>query len=344
MRISAFDQWRRLARRFGRHNRQALILMYHRVAEEASDPWSLCVAPEHFAGHLQVLRKFARPVKLQDVVHSLSNGREPAPWSVTVTFDDGYSDNLYCAKPLLERYDVPATVFLATGYLGSDREYWWDALERLFLHPGSLPPALRLQLNGTSGTWELGGSAHYGGAAFQTHRGWKAEQDPPTPRQDLYRSVWQAMQRMPETGQQRVLAELMTWASAVPECRQGYRPMTPEEVVDLARGGLIEPGAHTVTHPVLSSLPAARQREEIQGSKARVEEIVGYPISSFAYPYGDYSEESIAILQENRFAVACSTAPGAVQKGADPLRLPRIHVGNWSGEEFERRLSAWFEK
>lgn len=133
-------------------DRKALILMYHRVAEAASDPWSLCVAPERFAGHLQVLRTLARPVKLGDLTRLLINGHAPEPSSVTVTFDDGYNDNLCCAKPLLERYDVPATIFLTTGYLGSDREYWWDELERLFLQPGSLPSTLQsaVEWNGQS--------------------------------------------------------------------------------------------------------------------------------------------------------------------------------------------------
>lgn len=190
----------------------------------------------------------------------------------------------------------------------------------------------------------MGEAAHYDDAAFQTHGGWKAEQDPPTSRQVLYGSIWQAMQRMPETEQQKVLAELITWAGATTERRAGCGPMTPDEVGTLVDGDLIEAGAHTATHPVLSSLPAARQREEIQSSKVRVEEMVGHPISSFAYPYGDSNEESVAILQENRFTVACSTDPGAVQKGADLFHLPRVHVGNWSEEEFERRLAAWFEK
>jgi peptidoglycan/xylan/chitin deacetylase (PgdA/CDA1 family) len=97
-----------------------------------------------------------------------------------------------------------------------------------------------------------------------------------------------------------------------------------------------------VTHPVLSSLSASRQKVEILRSKEAVEEIVGRPIRNLAYPYGDFNSERVAMLRECQFKSACSTAGNAVQKGAALFQLPRIHVGNWSGEEFERRVEQWF--
>ncbi len=119
-------------------NPLAIILMYHRVAEGGTDPFSLCVAPNRFAEHLEVLRKHVEPMHLRDFVAKLDNGGISRPTAV-ITFDDGYADNLKIAKPLLERHDVPATVFLTTGYLGGQREFWWDELDRLLLQPGVLP-------------------------------------------------------------------------------------------------------------------------------------------------------------------------------------------------------------
>jgi peptidoglycan/xylan/chitin deacetylase (PgdA/CDA1 family) len=106
------------------------ILLYHRVAELESDPQQLAVTPARFEEHLRVLRAACTPVALADVPRLLRARKLPKR-PVAVTFDDGYRDNLHEAKPLLERHGVPATVFVASGYVGRGTEFWWDELERL---------------------------------------------------------------------------------------------------------------------------------------------------------------------------------------------------------------------
>jgi peptidoglycan/xylan/chitin deacetylase (PgdA/CDA1 family) len=204
------------------------------------------------------------------------NGKLPDR-SVVVTFDDGYVDNLQNAKPLLKRYDVPATVFVTAGLIGEEREFWWDELDRLLLQPGTLPARLSLDVKGESYQWELGEAAHYSEDDFQRYRRWRAYTKAPGPRHRLYRSLWELL---------NVLDELQTWAGAESAGRSTHRSLSLEEVAALARGKLIEVGAHTMTHPALSALPVASQREEIQRSKARLEDILGQPVTSFAYPYG----------------------------------------------------------
>ena len=105
---------------------RCLVLLYHRIARVDPDPWGLCVTPEHFAEHLDVLRAWRR-IRLEEI--------GPSRWpmcgrglSVAITFDDGYADNLHEAAPFLMRSDTPATFFLATGYIGGEREFWWDEL------------------------------------------------------------------------------------------------------------------------------------------------------------------------------------------------------------------------
>ena len=103
----------------------ALILGYHRVAKVDSDSHGLCVSPQHFAEQLEALRRLARPVALHELVRGLQTGTLPRR-AVALTFDDGYLDVLQQAYPLLEAYQVPATVFVVSDYLG--RQFWWDTI------------------------------------------------------------------------------------------------------------------------------------------------------------------------------------------------------------------------
>ena len=345
MRVRGLERLRRTVRSL--RNRlipPRLILLYHRVAEVQSDPWLLSVTPRHFAEHLEVLRKVGRPTRLQHLVNDLRQGKSLYR-SLVVTFDDGYADNLYNAKPLLVRYEIPATIFLTTGCIGENREFWWDELDRLLLQPGRLPRALHLNIDGTIHDWDLGEAADYGDDAAQQHRNWGAwGKHDPSARHSLYRALYHLLRPLPADEQRKVLEDLVTWSSAKPGGRPSYRPLTIQEISTLAQGDLVDIGAHTVTHPVLSARLIATQREEIQQSKVHLEEILGRPVRSFAYPYGgqsDYTAETVALVREAGFACACSTSAKVVGRATDPFRLPRLHVQDWDGEKFSQVLSRW---
>jgi hypothetical protein len=235
---------------------------------------------------------------------------------------------------------------VATGRIGSEREFWWDDLDRLLLQPGKLPETLHLRVNGDDLQWDLGESSHYREDAFRRHRYWSIqEENDAGPRQGLYRSLRQLLRLLPPEEQRKVIDELVEWAGAGPVGRPTHRAMSPDEVASLAAGGLVEIGAHTVTHPVLAALPAAGQRDEIWGSKSRLEGILGHPVTAFAYPYGsptDSTAETVTIVREAGFACACTTFAGAVWRGTDRFLLPRTLVRDWDGEEFLRRLGECF--
>jgi peptidoglycan/xylan/chitin deacetylase (PgdA/CDA1 family) len=115
-----------LARRWGgRLFGGAVILGYHRIARAARDPFRLCVSPQHFSEHLEVLLRDRWPVPLERLVRRRTDGRGPRG-VCAVTLDDGYVDALTAAKPLLERWGMPATVHVVTGAAGL--RFWWDEL------------------------------------------------------------------------------------------------------------------------------------------------------------------------------------------------------------------------
>jgi peptidoglycan/xylan/chitin deacetylase (PgdA/CDA1 family) len=108
----------------------AVVLLYHRVAELAHDPWGLAVAPARFAEQVEALVTGFSPLPLGELAARMDADDLP-PRSVALTFDDGYRDNLHAAEPLLARHGVPATVFVTSWYVGSGRTFWWDELEAL---------------------------------------------------------------------------------------------------------------------------------------------------------------------------------------------------------------------
>jgi peptidoglycan/xylan/chitin deacetylase (PgdA/CDA1 family) len=285
-------------------------------------------------------------MSLRKLVESLRDGKLPRR-AVVITFDDGYADNLINAKPALENYDAPATVFVTSGYVGQEREFWWDELDRLFLQPGALPGKLRLCVNGGLREWDLGDAAHYSEAEFQQHRHWKAWKDGGSnPRHFIYHSLWQLMQPLPEGDRQKLRDELICWSGGKPAARPTHCALSRDELSVLAQGKLIEIGCHTVTHPALSALTAASQEQEIRQSKASLEEVLGECVTSFAYPYGrpcDYTQQTISFVRKAGFSCACSTSASAVTPRTDLYQIPRIQVADCDGDDFSKQLKAWLD-
>jgi len=293
----------------------AVILLYHRVTNLKHDPQMLAVSPKHFAEHLQFLRSHARPVSLR---HLSDRSNDDSRKAVGITFDDGYADNLHEAKPLLEEYEAPATVFVSTGYLDANREFWWDELENIFMNGRVLPDTLEIRLKGSPRRW---------------------------PSRDAYVGLCAAIRALPPDDRETVLDEVRAWAKKKAVCRDSHRPMTKNEVRQLDKGSVVEVGSHTVAHPVLSSLNADAQRDQIRRDKTTLENLLGRQVRSFAYPFGnrpDYNRASVNAVREAGFEIACSNFEGIVWPRTDRLELPRMLVRNWSGDEFARRFEAWF--
>ena len=323
-----------------------VILLYHRVCELSSDPQRLCVSPKHFAEHLEYLRGHGCVISLSALAEKLEAKVLPGRF-VAVTFDDGYSDNLYEAKPLLERYRTPATVFVTGGCVRQEREFWWDELDRLLLQPGRLPETLQLNIGGNLFRLALGKAAHYTGEDYCRCRGWNMEErHDPSAHQSIYRALCKLLGPLPESERRKALDGLLAWAGAEPAIRASHRVLSGKEALQMEEGGLVEVGAHAMTHPVLSSLPSAAQRSEILRSKTLLEDILGRRVQAFSYPYGshsDYTGETVSMVREAGFVCACSNFAGFVGRGTELFQLPRLLVRDWDGGEFASRLGKWFD-
>jgi peptidoglycan/xylan/chitin deacetylase (PgdA/CDA1 family) len=304
-----------------------LILGYHRVAAVTADPYSICVTPQHFAEQLEVLHRYTQLLSLRELVQRLQEGKLPRR-AVCLTFDDGYADNLYHAKPLLERYRIPATVFVASGYVGG--EFWWDELARLLLSPATLPGRLLLSLSEASYEWLSG----YNPALA-------LEREAPNSRQGLLQSLYKRLLPLSDADRQQALAQLSAWAAVELAPSPHCRALTAHELIELARGSLVDIGAHSVTHPVLTNLPAGEQRFQILQSKMSLEKLLHQPVICFAYPNGLASPMTRALTEAAGFTCACTSFNDIVWSGSDRFHLPRFWPSDWEGAKFSRWLAKW---
>ncbi len=338
MRLPGLQQARWLAQRVkGMARPRGIILMYHRIAGVDADPWYLRVRPEHFEAQMRLLRKRTQPMSLRSLSAALQEGDVPDR-AVIVSFDDGYANNLHLAKPVLERYEIPATVFVTTGYLGTQKEYWWDELEQALLRPGTLPQTLQLHLDDGTQTWDLGSAAVY---SREEYRHDCAHTRDHSRRLQFYYTLWERLRPLPQEPRERILAAIRSWAGMSFVLRESHRSLTPEEVRTLANTGLIDIGAHTVSHALLSELPIEAQQCEIRESKQYLEKLLAGNVATFSYPFGRYTAETVSLVRNEGFVAACSVTHGVVEAGADCLQLPRFSVLDWNGEEFERHLVRW---
>ncbi len=315
----------------------AIILLYHRVGEPDRDPQLLSVSRRNFEAQMAVLRSY-KVASLQ----TLTGSKGGLGGGIAVTFDDGYVDNLRNAKPLLQKYAIPATVFVSVSHVRDGKPFWWDEVQRILLDRHPLPEVLSLTLAGKRFEWFLGDSGQYREASLR-HRKWNLlSPSDPTPRHTAYRDVCKLLRPLTDERREMALHELRQAAGLSAGVREAC---TPAELRALHDPDLVEIGAHTCTHPVLSRLPVADQRQEIVESKLWIEAELGAPVNSFSYPFGgreDYGAESVEEVRRCGFRYACSNFEGYVRRSTDPHQLPRFLVRDWDADTFAHKLKGWF--
>ena len=325
--------------------RWPIVLMYHSVLNVRRDAWGLRVSPRCFYEHMAVLRANADLMRLDELTEALESDRLPRR-PVIVTFDDGYPDNLVNAKPVLEQFAIPATIFVATGYVGSQREFWWDELELLLLNSPCLPRYIELTVKNKLYRYDLGNDATLSLLTRFKWRHWRAWHEMvPTARHQMFLEVRQLLRLTGPQDREQALQTLRA-AAGQPFVRATRRCVSLEQLRELASGNLVEIGGHTVTHSSLGALSPQEQRMEITNGKAWLEQQLNRKVTSFAYPFGgpdDYNEDTIRILKECGIQRSCITASGSVTPALDRYEYPRRSVLNWSGGEFLSKLQRWLE-
>jgi peptidoglycan/xylan/chitin deacetylase (PgdA/CDA1 family) len=274
------------------------VLIYHRVLPEtdAFNNWD--VTAGEFDLQMDLLARHFSPLPLTEAVERLATGSLPAR-AVCVTFDDGYADNAEIALPILIKHKVPATFFVATGYLDGGR-MWNDTVGESIRVLAA--PTLDLK--------------HWGLGAFVL--------DSNDARRAAIAVILPALKHLPGAEREARAAQLGELAGVTSQSKLMMR----EDQVRTLHGAGMEIGAHTVTHPILLNTAPELARREIVESGTRLAEILRQPVRLFAYPNGkpgvDYGPEHVAMVRDAGYAAAVSTGWGVATAESDRFQLPRF--------------------
>jgi peptidoglycan/xylan/chitin deacetylase (PgdA/CDA1 family) len=282
-------------------------LMYHSICRE--EPEAHCdfnrmlyVKRADFESQMRFVSRAMNPISIHSALEQLEKDTLP-PNAVAVTFDDGYLDNFEIALPVLEKYQVPATIFVTTDFIDRQHIPWWLEQEQL------------LRSN-THVHFSLEGSTY----DFTLQHDKQIE--------NAFRTLTFLSRRMhPET-----LKHLMGTLRASPQPPQRQELfMNWEQLRVLAEHPLITIGAHTVSHASLATLGTEELAQELSVSKQKLERMLGTEIDLLSYPYGGEREcgrREFTMARELGFKAAFTTQEGTFgdEQKHDSFALPRIMV------------------
>jgi peptidoglycan/xylan/chitin deacetylase (PgdA/CDA1 family) len=305
--------------------RSLTVVNYHRINDPQRSGFdsfkpNVSATPEDFDRQLDYLARWFNVVSLKEIVAWL-DGREELPsYAALITFDDGYLDNYTSAFPVLRKYNFPALIFLTTGHIGTDTPFYWDMAAYCFSHTRS-----------DYLTFPDGRVEH-----------WSSREE----LDQVTRNWIEHMKILRQVEKQTYVQNLpVSLGVSIPAGYFQKLMMDWDQVREMQGGGL-EFGAHTVHHPILTRISSERVREEVLGSKSRIEAEIGEPVLGFAYPNGqasDLNEEIEKIVAESGIRAAFTLQNGPSPQGEvkrNPYAIRRIFISHrHSLAEFAMLLS-----
>lgn len=301
--------WRLAFKLAGGFQARVSMVLFHRVL--AAPDTLLKHEPDiaYFESQIRWLRDSFNILTVREAARRLYDG-SLEPGTLCVTFDDGYRDNALNALPILQRLKVPATFFVTTAYTGGGL-MWNDRVVE----------AVRRWAHTTMDLEDLNLGRH-------------ALTDDRSPVLD---ALLGQMKYLPYEQRDALASALIGRATAPPE-----RMMMDEDEIRRLHAAGMEIGGHTVSHPILSALDDAAAAREIVDNKTRLEQIIGEPIVTFAYPNGrpqrDYQTRHLSILRDCGYRYAVTTSPGTASRRSDPLQMPRFTPWDRSRSKYLARM------
>jgi peptidoglycan/xylan/chitin deacetylase (PgdA/CDA1 family)/CelD/BcsL family acetyltransferase involved in cellulose biosynthesis len=298
-------------------NASARILYYHRVNDE-NDPFFPATPTRLFEQEMRFIARHYKVVSLGSLLNSLSCA-DPED-VIAITFDDGYGDNYYNALPVLQRYGLPATIFLTTGSIDSGDPLWFEQLAHAVKTTNK--DYLDVEIGIPRRFWmrTMAERLHANDRLFALLR----TLDESARREWLYR----IFSRLAPTDGDARRKRMLTW----------------EQIRSMHAGG-IDFGGHTVTHPFLSKLTADQAFWEVSECKRRIECELQSAVQHFAYPNGreqDFNDCSKNALRRAGYRAAVTTIWGINGAATDPMELRRGQPWEHDAALFACKLD-WYQ-
>ncbi len=283
------------------------IITYHGIVDEPLKIFDWCfLDKDSFREQVVYLKNHFNVVQLSKAIELIINGQLENSTAV-ITFDDGFQNNFDVAYPILKDAGVPATIFISTGYVDTEDTIWFCRLNQAFNR------SFKRELHWNSHCFNIEDIEKKYIASSKITFELKA-----LPHSRLIKEVKSIISQLGDNFHEPVGLD------------SPYRMLCSNAIKKMVESGLIEFGAHTHTHAILSPLPSKEKQKEIIKSVSELEKITKTPCKLFAYPNGgaaDFDNETIRILKSLGINAAVSMIPGPNFSDTQLLQLRRYSVG-----------------
>ena len=289
-----------------RKNHPAVILFYHRFTSGKMASYHLPhLERGEFEKQMKHIKRWYEVVTMDKLAEEINNGKKLRAPNIAITIDDGYHNNYTLAFPILRKLQLPATIYLTTGFINTNRAPWVDELLDMLLETKvktlCLPEILSNEILDIS---------------------------TPVLKRAAVKKLFHVLLRLEHDQRIRLLQRLSEILKADSNFENnGKRKMlTWDEIAEMSQHN-ISFGAHTVTHSTLSTMELNEAKAEIYNSKHEIEKKVGVQVNHFAIPNGkkeDFNDELKQYCREIGLKTSASTEPGVVYSLSDPYFLNRI--------------------
>jgi len=294
------------------HRRRAVILTYHGVLHKGEDSYANrnCVSAKMFERQMAYVARHYRVMSLPELVRRLTAKEKLLPYTLVITFDDGFRNNYSVAAPILRKYRLPATVFLTTAFIDSLHLGLWTERVDWMLQAANIP-AVDFSIDGDLRQLALSTTRDRIIAS------------------DLVRGY---LKRLPPKEREAVIASLAEKIGILHDIddslEERYAFLTWDQIREMSQWQITF-GSHTHTHSILSTLSPAEVIFELAESRRRLEPEIDMPCTLFSYPNGtsrDFGRRDEQLLRKLGYTAAVSQISGFNDHKTRLFALRRINI------------------